>query len=531
MAKLIVGSRPFDMTAWDLSDIATGTVAASSATDVDVTGSGGRFVYQITGTGFTTFDTNGFPTDGTVTGLVEDVPGKTPLTISGISISATDFMGFVNSNDATGRETAIFSGNDSFLGKAGNDVLLGFAGNDIFNLTKGGNDTASGGDGNDTFNFGAAFTAADSVDGGPGSDKVTLAGDYSAGVAFGATTMVNVETLVVGAGHNYNLTLADATVASGQTLTINAVNLSGLNSIALDASADTDGNFRFTGGAGNDSIALSHWNAHDIVNGGGGSDILILNGDFSGGVTLSHTQVVSVETLKLAAGHSYNITPDSQITTATIDGSALSASDSLVFNGSSNTTVYTIIGGAGNDVLQGGAASNVFDLSQGGDDMATGSNASDTFDVGAALTAADTINGSGGNDTVNLSGTYSSPLVLGASTLTSVETLTYTGTSIDLTMNDGNVAAGQTLKISIDANSFTFDGSAETNGNYNITSNAGTNDITGGAGNDTVEVDGASSKLGRRRRSKQRHARAFAFAERNRFCGRPPRRRKRSEHL
>ena len=84
MAKLIVGSRPFDMTAWDLSDIATGTVTASSATEVDVTGSGGRFVYQITGTGFTTFDTNGFPTDGTVTGLVEDVPTKTPLTISGI---------------------------------------------------------------------------------------------------------------------------------------------------------------------------------------------------------------------------------------------------------------------------------------------------------------------------------------------------------------------------------------------------------------------------------------------------------------
>jgi hypothetical protein len=74
MAKVILGSRSFNMLTWDLSDIAGGTVTTDSASEVDVAGASGKFAYTITGSGFTTFDTHGFPTDGTVTGLTMDVP-------------------------------------------------------------------------------------------------------------------------------------------------------------------------------------------------------------------------------------------------------------------------------------------------------------------------------------------------------------------------------------------------------------------------------------------------------------------------
>jgi Ca2+-binding RTX toxin-like protein len=524
MAKLIVGSRPFDMTAWDLSDIATGIVTASSATEADVTGSGGRFVYQLTGTGFTTFDTNGFPTDGTVTGLVEDVPTKTPLTISGISISASDFMGFVNSNDATGLETAIFSGNDSFLGKAGDDVLLGFAGNDVFNLTKGGNDTASGGDGNDTFNFGAAFTAADSVDGGTGSDKVTLSGDYSAGVTFGASTMVNVETLVLGAGHNYNLILNAASDTTGQSLNVTGATLASANHVTLDGSAlagtlklsggagddiltggsgsntigggagdDTIiaglGNNNLSGGAGDDTFVFANWVAQDIVNGVHGSDALELNGDFSGGVTFTASHVKNVAAIVLDAGHSYTITAASGLAVTNIDASALGSANGLSFDGTANSsTNYIISGGAGDDTIAANLGS--IDLSKGGDDTVIGDL---NISFGATLTAADHVEGGGGAH-VFLDGDYSGGLTLSATNFTGVAALDVTGNfSYDITESDANVAAGQTFHVTSHAtagNTFTFDGSAETDGSFNFEGGAETDIFTGGAGNDTFSVAG-----------------------------------------
>jgi Ca2+-binding RTX toxin-like protein len=294
MAKLIVGSRGFDMTDWDLSDIATGTVSASSATEVDVTGAGGQLVYEITGTGFTTFDASGFPTDGTVTGFVQTVPGKTPLTITGLSISAVDFMGFVNTNNAAGLEAAIFSGNDTLFGRAHDDVLLGYGGNDSFNLTAGGNDTADGGGGNDHFHFDAAFTAADTVDGGSGTDTVFLNGDYSAGLTFAPTTMVNVESIVLASGFSYDLVLNDATVAAGQTLSINGQNLHTGQNLTVDASADTDaivvatgglgfntfiggpGSDHFHGGPGGSIFTFSSFGTDDRVFGGAALDVLDL---------------------------------------------------------------------------------------------------------------------------------------------------------------------------------------------------------------------------------------------------------------
>src|SRR6185503_9706395 len=78
---------------------------------------------------------------------------------------------------------------------------------------------------------------------------------------FGATTLTNAEEIDVAGGHSYGLTTNNATVAAGQTLTVNASGLHATDSLTFDGSAETDGNFAITDGAGN-----------DVLTGGQGAD-------------------------------------------------------------------------------------------------------------------------------------------------------------------------------------------------------------------------------------------------------------------
>jgi len=148
------------------------------------------------------------------------------------------------------------SGNNILQGGNGNDALNGGAGNDT--LVPGlGNDTVNGGDGNDTIDFtGGQLNAADKIDGGPGTDTVLLANDYTgaAAVTFSATTMVNVEKIVLATGYNYTLTTNDATVASGQTLTIDGSALGAGNVLTFNGAAETNGHFIIISGKGADKL-------------------------------------------------------------------------------------------------------------------------------------------------------------------------------------------------------------------------------------------------------------------------------------
>ena len=54
--------------------------------------------------------------------------------------------------------------------------------------------------GDDTIVVGAMLKASDKIDGGAGTDKVTLNGDYSSGLTFSSTTMINIDTLGLAAG-------------------------------------------------------------------------------------------------------------------------------------------------------------------------------------------------------------------------------------------------------------------------------------------------------------------------------------------
>jgi Ca2+-binding RTX toxin-like protein len=174
--------------------------------------------------------------------------------------------------------------NDTLTGNSGNNVLSGGAGNDILNISAGGNDIALGGDGNDTIIAGGALMAADQIDGGTGVNKVVLNGDYSTGLIFAATTMINVQNLQLTAGHSYNLTTNDATVAKGQTLTVNGATLGAHDVLIFNGSAETDGKIHLEGGAGSDTLiggagndTISGGAGADNLTGGGGRDTFVYN--------------------------------------------------------------------------------------------------------------------------------------------------------------------------------------------------------------------------------------------------------------
>ena len=107
-----------------------------------------------------------------------------------------------------------------FHGTKHDDDLNGTSGDDTFDLYKGGEDTAHGGAGDDVFNMGASLDAGDRLDGGADRDTVMLHGDYSAGLVLQDQTIQNIEVVRLGAGFDYNLTLADGNVAAGDKLSI-----------------------------------------------------------------------------------------------------------------------------------------------------------------------------------------------------------------------------------------------------------------------------------------------------------------------
>lgn len=115
----------------------------------------------------------------------------------------------------------------------------------------------------------------------------------------------------------------------------------------------------------------------------------------------------------------------------------------------------------------------------------------DTINMASTLTAADSIDGGAGNDTVILSGNYAN-LVLGATTLVDVEKIQLTaGTSYRITTNDGNVASGKVMEIDCSGAGFgyalNFDGRAEKNGSFIVKGGNGNDTIFGGNKNDTID--------------------------------------------
>ena len=174
--------------------------------------------------------------------------------------------------DTTSARTGV--GGQSLVGSPSNTNLVGTNSNSVFDISAGGATYAvTGGNGNDMIVVGPTLNAADTINGGGGSNSMLLWGDYSAGVTLGASTVTNVQTFTFADGSNYNLTLNTNTVASGKSLTLDASALAPINTATLDGSAIGAGrSLSFLGGSGND--VLTGGAGTNVFYGAGGADML-----------------------------------------------------------------------------------------------------------------------------------------------------------------------------------------------------------------------------------------------------------------
>ncbi|RYY39488.1 MAG: hypothetical protein EOP59_12445, partial [Sphingomonadales bacterium] len=184
--------------------------------------------------------------------------------------------------------------------------------------------------------------------------------------------------------------------------------------------------------------------------------------------------------------------------TLRVSFNTLRPGEQVYFYGAAETNgSFLTFGGFGSDLLTGGQQSDGF-----------------FFGAGGRFGAVDRVDGQGGTlDQLGLQGLYAgaSAIVFGASQLASVEMIVLisggdtrfgsggAGYSYDLTMHNGNVAAGGSLQIQANTlradEVLTFNGAGELDGQFIVYGGAANDSIIGGAGADTLGGGGGNDLL------------------------------------
>lgn len=330
-----------------------------------------------------------------------------------------------------------------------------------FTLTAGADSpTLSAGSDTVTGSIAGSLSAADTIDGLGGSDTLTLSGAQT--VVFGATTLLNVETVTITAGAQV-ITSHDGTVAAGQSLTVDAS--ASAATLSWDGSAESDGGFtligtdkadtliggagndvlsgnaggdKLSGGAGNDTVTYGNEAADDdTLDGGAGTDtIRVTNyGDFTDVGSITGFEVISVAngadanfadafsgtSTALVGEGSFNFfaRASTSLDLSNLDISGLTVDTSTVILAAYDADGVTLTaptgfaanmgGQAGNDLLRGGSKDDTI-TGGGGGDTISGAGGHDSLTAGAG---ADIMYGGADNDL--LSGGSDSDLLSGGS--------------------------------------------------------------------------------------------------------------------
>jgi Ca2+-binding RTX toxin-like protein len=394
-------------------------------------------------------------------------------------------------------------------GNASDNVMVMGAGADVVVLEGGGADTVFGNDGDDEFLFGNAFNNADKVDGGAGVDTLSLSGRYT--LAFDADDVFGIEKLALStsgnpaATFNYNLTMHDANVAAGGLLSVTGSSLTAAEKLIFNGAAETNGRFaviggagadQLTGGAGNDTLEgragidrLEGGAGDDRLDGGGAADTMI------GGTGNDLYLVDSIrDVVTELAGEGLDEVRTALGSSADVTSTYLLPDHVENLTGTS-TAGQRVSGNAQNNLITMGAGGDYVNLEGGGADQVFGNGGNDEFYWGSAFTNADRADGGAGVDTLRLRGTYT--LTFDADDMFGIERLALSTSgnsaapfSYNLTMHDANLAAGQQMTVVAQAlgetETLVFNGSAETDGTFNIRGGKGADTITGGAGADQI---------------------------------------------
>jgi Ca2+-binding RTX toxin-like protein len=354
----------------------------------------------------------------------------TPAANSGASnMPAHDSFTYTLTNGGTATVSLTIAGldsDDSLFGTGGNDSLFGGVGRDIIGGL-GGDDILSGGAG-----------VANVMIGGMGNDTyiVQVAGDTLVEQAGEGTDRVLTALASYSILNRPNIENLTGLAATGQSLTGN----DGDNVIISDG-----GNDQLFGGLGHD--VLASFGGNDVLSGGTGAANEMVGG------TGNDTYIVQAvgDTLVELAGEGTDTVQTTLSSFTLLDNfENLFFIGSGDFSGTGNTAANTIVGGAGNDHLAGGA---------GAANQLVGGAGNDTYVVTVAGDSIIELAG-GGTDTVE---TALASYQLGAA---NVENLT------------GTSGAGQILAGSAGDNAIT---------------GAGGNDLlNGGLGADTLAGNGGA---------------------------------------
>lgn len=386
---------------------------------------------------------------------------------------------------------------ENAIGGAGVDTITG---NDAANRLegRGGNDILAGGAGDDLLIGGAG---GDQLDGGAGTD------------------MASYRNAAAGVTLNFATGTHGGEAAGDSFTSIERFELSGFDDLFTGGDADDfvfalGGADDLRGGGGNDAFFFgAALTAADRVDGGAGTlDQVGLQGNYPG-LTFGTANLVGIEQLVLLPGndtrfgdvsggfYSYALTTvDANVAAGqrlVVTANTLRAGENLTFNGAAETDGFFLTyGGLGADIITGGQGDDGF-----------------FFGIGGRFGAGDRLDGQGGTDQLGLQGVYAgaAAIAFGADQLKNIEFIVAlsggdarfgsngAGYSYDLTMHNGNVAAGATMIVSANSlradETLTFNGAAELDGRFRIFSGDGADVIRGGAGADEISGRGGDDRI------------------------------------
>lgn len=320
----------------------------------------------------------------------------------------------------------------------------------------------------------------------------------------------SLTTVNVTGSQAITLPLADATVT-----TVDASALTGV--LTLTVAAGNTQNMTITGGTANDVINMNGtYTANDTINGGDGTDRLVLTNAEAIAATTAQTRVTNIETIGLSNGLNGTVTVSNfgatglnfgaNLAGAGIINYAAGTSNLNVSTFNNNTVTVNIAGVATNDVLNYTIGNATAGTGNAGSAHAITINGAETVNlssVGAANTfgAGFTITDTAANQALVITGNQDITFT-GAVRADSVDASGMTGTAA-LSMAAGTGTTATTITGT--ANNDTLAGSTAGDiisggaGNDTIrnavsgANNAANDILTGGAGNDSFQLVGASA--------------------------------------
>lgn len=327
-----------------------------------------------------------------------------------------------------------------------------------------GTDTLTGGGANDTLRGG---TEADTLTGGPGDD--TLFGDAGDDVFEEGTGPSGADVVNGGAGSD---TVRYASRTIGLTVTVGSGANDGEPSEGDELRDDIE---VVLGGSANDSLTCSIGTGCTL-RGGGGDDVLTgnagadtLDGEAGDDTVRPGT---GTDTATGGAGTDTITYSERAVMVTVVLGSpgTPTTSNGIAAENDSLDGFENVVGGAGDDSLTGNALPNRL-TGGAGNDTLVGGDGDDVFDEGSATNGADSITGGNGVDRVDYSARS-----IGVSV------------SLDTTANDGQASESDNVDVE------NITGGA---GNDTLTGSPVANVIDGNAGNDTLQgLDGNDALSG-----------------------------------